>query len=59
MKQVVAYLELDAHAALKQRAKANRRSMGAQLVWEALNFRGITTPSPTPRPRRPVKGGAK
>jgi hypothetical protein len=37
MKQIVVHLEPSAHAALKERAKLNRRSIGNQLIWEAMH----------------------
>ncbi len=38
MKQVVTYLSPAEHAALKERAREAKRSLGAQLLVEALTF---------------------
>lgn len=45
MKQVVCHIEDTEHAALKQRATAEKRTIGQQLVYEAL--KGALAPAPT------------
>jgi hypothetical protein len=51
MKQVVVYIEPDKHTELKEEAKANRRTMGQQLLVKAF---GVGMPV---RPAPQKKGG--
>jgi len=44
MPNVVSILSKEEHAALRERAKANRRSLGSQLVCEAFASIGRQAP---------------
>lgn len=45
MPNVVSTLSREDHASLKQRARANRRSLGSQLAFEAFAFLGLQAPT--------------
>ncbi len=57
MKTVVSIISVEEHAALKQRAKDNRRSLGAQLAAEAFAFAGMQAPDYIAKPSK--RKGAK
>lgn len=52
MKTVACVISTQDHAALKQRAKAARRSLGAQLAFEAFSFAGLQAPDYIATPKR-------
>lgn len=58
MKTVVSLISPEEHAALKVRAKNNRRSLGAQLASEAFAFVGLQAPDYITKPST-KKGGRK
>jgi hypothetical protein len=57
MPNVVSVLSREDHASLKLRAKANRRSLGAQLAFEAFSFLGLQAPAYIENPK--TKKGAR
>lgn len=52
MPNVVSTLSREDHASLKQRARDARRSMGAQLAFEAFEFLKIQAPAYIAEPKR-------
>jgi len=67
MPNVVTTLTAHDHKELKKRAKANRRTLGSQLAFEAFSSLGLTPPTylnedsceGVAKPARKQKGGAK
>jgi len=60
MPQVVSQLTPEEHAALTERAKLNRRSIGNQLIAEAFQSAGRDVPEYLNKPaKRAVKKSAK
>lgn len=61
MPQVICNLDKADHAALKLRAKQNFRTVGRQLVAEAMQKAGLPVPAylDSRKPRKPSKKGAK
>lgn len=57
MKTVVSIITPEEHAALKVRAKANRRTLGAQLAAEAFATAGLQAPDYIAKPSK--RKGAK
>lgn len=59
MPNVVSKLSTQDHASLKQRARESRRTLGAQLAFEAFCFVGLKAPeyiaAPKPTSRRKAK----